>query len=111
MDLQTLELKRNKLLLDADVLLKNAERENRGLTPEETKSYEQWLDRDLPNVKSQIANLARDDEQRAAIKRLENGVGLTPTTVRLARGKSLGEQFTDSAAFKYLVETKSNRPP
>src|SRR4051794_39335842 len=113
MDLQTLELRKNKILFDADAILKTAEKDSRGLTPDETKAYDQLLDKDLVNVKTALANLQLQNDQLAGIARLTDpdtspftqvSQGIARELSRV-RGKSHGQAFIESAAFKYLTET------
>jgi HK97 family phage major capsid protein len=116
MDLQMLEMKRDRLVFDAAALLKNADKENRDLTTEEKVEYDALLEKQLPQVKSQIATLERDDVMRHGLADPES-MGFARITQGIARelgrarGKSFGQQWIDSAAFKFFTDTKSQRPP
>jgi HK97 family phage major capsid protein len=108
MDLVTLETKQHKLLLDAKAMLDLAQKESRGLTDDETTKYDGVV-KELEGIGGQIVKLKGDANLLTRLDDLTSGAVERHVDRRLTR-KSLGEQFVESEAMKWLVDTKASRP-
>ncbi|MER7813654.1 phage major capsid protein [Streptomyces sp. NPDC006798] len=98
----------------ARVIAKTAEDDNRDFTPDEAAQLREHMAR-ATEAKAEIAKLKGNDELRRALADLgddialnaktdENGQRRTASGFHLPeRGKSIGEQFTESAEYKGLL--------
>jgi HK97 family phage major capsid protein len=114
MDLQTLTAKQDKLLLDAKALYAKAEKAG-GFGDDDGKRYDELLKEAEGTGKSIAALKARqsDQELQHEFGTFEKHPDFAPAVQRavgLSARKSLGQEFAESAAGKWLAETKGVRP-
>jgi HK97 family phage major capsid protein len=110
MDLQTLELRRDKIMLDATKLVQTAEKEKRGLTDAEEKSYDHLMGEELEAITKKIARLSDEAKQLEAIERLTGDIpagerASLPVVRLVSGGPSLGKRLVELPAFKALVSS------
>jgi HK97 family phage major capsid protein len=107
-DRQLVTTKRDKAVCDARALTALAEKENRALTEDEEKAYAAHL-RTIEDLGTQISKEQNDRDLMDQLAALAGDDGALMVTRGGAQAKSLGAQFLDSAAGKYLLDTKSAR--
>jgi len=107
-DVQTLTARRDRNQFQAKALLDRASAEKRGLTSEEETEYADLL-KALESDGKILTNHPSNDTVRKTLDAMTGWPGQR-IIIAPGHGKSLGQQFVDSDAGKWLAETKSTRP-
>ena len=111
-DLPVLEAQQARHAFNAKAILDLAEKDSRALTPEEEKAHEAEV-KALEGIGKQLAKFKGDKAMMDALHELTGGADADGSgRIVLARGrqvKSAGHEFAESAAGKWLLESKGMR--